>query len=70
MATERYIAVWVVDGIRWTVPSQKKITHGSLALAVRALERRAKRMSVDTRGLIYAAGQDTATADPLYTIAL
>jgi hypothetical protein len=47
-----FYAVWVVDGAERLIPSRKHNFHRSVAAAVRALERRARRYPTDSRGII------------------
>lgn len=47
-----FYAIWIVEGTEQLVPSRKHNFHRSVAAAVRALERRARRHPTDSRGIV------------------
>ena len=47
-----FYAIWIVDGTERLIPSRKHNFHRSVAAAVRALERRARRHPADSRGIV------------------
>ena len=68
--TSKYVALWVVDGVRHFVPARKRMTHDSIKAAERALDRLGRHYPKDTRGLIFNAGANTDIEEPVLTIAL